>query len=115
MRGASYTPSPLLHNNRLYVLTDNGQLSNFNATTGIPLYQARMPKPYNFKASPVGAAGHLYLASEDEDVIVVAMGDAFRVLATNTMTGHSFIASPVIAGGSIYLRSRTHLFRIDGS
>ena len=115
MRGASYTPSPLLHNHRLYVLTDNGQLSNFNATTGIPLYQARMPKPYNFKASPVGAAGKLYLASEDEDVIVVAIGDAFRILATNTMTGHSFIASPVIAGGSIYLRSRTHLFRIDGS
>ena len=114
MRGASYTPSPLLHNNRLYVLTDNGQLSNFNATTGMPLYQARMPQPYNFKASPVGAAGKLYLASEEEDVIVVAMGDVFKVLATNTMTGHSFIASPVIAGGSIYLRSRTHLFRIDG-
>jgi outer membrane protein assembly factor BamB len=112
-RGASYTPSPLLYDNRLYVLTDNGQLSNFNATTGTPLYQARMPKPYNFKASPVGAAGKLYLASEDEDVIVVAMGDTFRVLATNTMPGHSFIASPVIAGGSIYLRSRTHLFRID--
>ena len=114
MRGASYTPSPLLHDNRLYVLTDNGQLSNLNATTGVQLYQARMPRPYNFKASPVGAAGKLYLASEEEDVIVVAMGDAFRVLATNTMTGHSFIASPVIAGGSIYLRSRTHLFRIDG-
>ncbi len=112
-RGASYTPSPLLHNNRLYVLTDSGQLSCLNATTGAPLYQqARLPKPYNFKASPVGASGKLYLASEDEDVVVVAMGDELKVLATNTMRDQSFIASPVIVGGDIYLRSRTHLFRI---
>jgi outer membrane protein assembly factor BamB len=113
-RGASYTPSPLVHNNRLYVLTDNGQLSCLNATTGLLLYQQeRLPKPYNFKASPVGANGKLYLASEEEDVVVVAMEDDFRVLATNTMPGQSFIASPVIVGGDIYLRSRTHLFRIS--
>jgi outer membrane protein assembly factor BamB len=112
-RGAPYTPSPLVHDNRLYVLADNGQLSCLNATTGAPLYQqVRLPKPYNFKSSPVGAGGKLYLASEDEDVVVVAMGDEFKVLATNTMAGQSFIASPVIADGTIYLRSRTHLFRI---
>ena len=113
-RGVSYTPSPLLHGNRLYVLTDSGQLSCLDASTGTPLYQqARLPKPYNFKSSPVGANGKLYLASEDEDVVVVAMGDTFRVLATNTMRDQSFIASPVIVGGDIYLRSRTHLFRIS--
>jgi outer membrane protein assembly factor BamB len=112
-RGASYTPSPLLHDNRLYVLTDNGLLSCFNATTGEPHYQqVRLPKPYSFKASPVGAGGKLFLASEEEDVVVVAMGDEFRVLATSTMPGQSFIASPVIVDGDIYLRSRTHLFRI---
>ena len=113
-RGASYTPSPLLHDNRLYVVTDSGLLSNFNATTGVPLYQqARLPKPYSFKASPVGANGKIYLATEDEDVVVVAMGDALKVLATNTMQGQSFIASPVIVDGDLYLRSRTHLFRIS--
>jgi hypothetical protein len=29
------------------------------------------------------------------------------------MRDQSFIASPVIVGGDIYLRSRTHLFRIS--
>ena len=112
-RGVSYTPSPVLHQNRLYVLSDNGLLSTLNATTGEPLYQQeRLPKPYSFKASPVGANGKLYLATEDEDVVVIAMGDEFKVLATNSMPGHSFIASPVIVDGDIYLRSRTHLFRI---
>jgi outer membrane protein assembly factor BamB len=112
-RGAAYTPSPVLHENRLYVVTDSGLLSNFNATTGEPLYQQqRLPQAYNFKASPLGVNGKLYLATEEGDVVVVRMGDRFEVLATNTLTDQSFIASPIIADGDIYLRSQTHLFRI---
>ncbi|HET9220342.1 MAG TPA: PQQ-binding-like beta-propeller repeat protein [Terriglobia bacterium] len=115
-RGAPYTPSPVVHQNRLYVVTDSGLLSNFNATTGQPIYQQmRLPKPYNFKASPVGANGKLYLATEEGDVVVVRMGDRFEVLATNTLTDQSFISSPVITGGDIYLRSQTHLYRIGES
>jgi outer membrane protein assembly factor BamB len=112
-RGASYTPSPLLHDGRLYVVADNGMISCFDAATGKPYYQqARLPKPYSFKASPVGAAGKFYLATEEGDVVVVRMGDRLEVLATNTFDNHSFIASPVIVDGTIYLRSRTHLFAI---
>ena len=114
-RGASYTPSPLLHEGRLYVLTDSGLLSAFDAATGKPFYQqARLPRPYSFKASPVGANGKLYLATEDEDVVVVRMGDRLEVLATNTLKGQSFIASPVIVDGEIYLRSQTQLFKVGG-
>jgi outer membrane protein assembly factor BamB len=112
-RGASYTPSPLLHDGRLYVVADNGMISCFDAATGKPYYQqARLPKPYSFKASPVGAAGKFYLATEEGDVVVVRMGDRLDVLATNTFDNQSFIASPVIVDGTIYLRSRTHLFAI---
>ncbi len=112
-RGLSYTASPVLHDNRLYVVTDSAQLTCFNATTGEPLYQqARLPKPYNFKASPVGARGKLYLSTEEGDVVVVKMGDTFEVVATNTLADQSFIATPAIADGDIFLRSRTHLFRI---
>ena len=58
--------SPVLHEGTLYVLTDTGMLSAFDAKTGKPYYQQmRLPKPYNFKASPVGANGKLYLASEE--------------------------------------------------
>jgi hypothetical protein len=40
------------------------------------------------------------------------MGDRFELLAVNTLEDQSFIASPVIVDGDIYLRSQTHLFRI---
>ena len=60
----------------------------------------------------MGADGRLYLASENEDVIVVKMGETFEVLGTNTLADQVFIATPAIAGGEIYLRSKTTLFCI---
>ena len=115
-RGVSYTPSPLLHDGRLYIVSDAGLVSCLDAATGTPHYeQRRLPMPYNFKASPVGVNGRMYLATEEGDVVVVRMGDRFDVLATNSLADQSFIASPVVADGTMYLRSRTHLFRIDGS
>jgi outer membrane protein assembly factor BamB len=115
-RGVSYTPSPLLHEGRLYVVSDAGLVSALDAATGRPHYQQmRLPRAYNFKASPVGAAGKVYLATEEGDIVVIRLGDRFEVLATNTLRDQSFIASPVIVEGAIYLRSRTHLFRIDGA
>jgi outer membrane protein assembly factor BamB len=112
-RGLAYTASPVLYEGKLYVVTDNGMVSAFNATTGEPYYaQTRLPKSYNLKASPVGANGKLYLATEDGDVVVVKMGEKFEVLATNTLTDQVFIATPVIAAGELYLRSQNTLFCI---
>ncbi|MDZ4801542.1 MAG: PQQ-binding-like beta-propeller repeat protein [Bryobacteraceae bacterium] len=114
-RGNSYTPSPVLHDGKLYFLTDNGMLSCFDAATGKPFYQQqRLPKPYNFKASPVAANGKLYLSAENGDVIVVALGGEFRVLATNTLTDQVFIATPAVVAGTMYLRSQDSLFAVRG-
>ncbi len=112
-RGNSYTASPVLHDGKLYVLTDSGMLSVFDGKTGTAHYQQqRLPKPYNFKASPVGANGKLYLASEEGDVLVMRMGETFEVLAINTLANQSFMATPAIVDGEIYLRSETTLFCI---
>jgi outer membrane protein assembly factor BamB len=113
-RGNSYTPSPVLAEGKLYVLTDSGMLSCFDAKTGTPFYQQqRLPKPYNFKASPVAANGKLYLASEEGDVIVVKMGEKYEVLATNTLESQTFIGTPAIVDGEIYLRGQNTLYCIQ--
>jgi outer membrane protein assembly factor BamB len=112
-KGNSYTASPVLFDNKLYVLTDTGMISCYNARTGEPFYQqTRLPKTYSFKSSPVGANGKLYLASENGDVIVLRMGEKFEVLATNTMPDQMFIATPAIVGGEIFLRSQNRLYCI---
>jgi outer membrane protein assembly factor BamB len=113
-RGLAYTASPVLYDNKLYVVTDNGLITAFNATTGEPYYaQTRLPKAYNLKSSPVGANGKLYLAMEDGDVVVVKMGEKFEVLATNHLNDQIFIATPVIAAGELYLRGQNTLFCIS--
>ena len=112
-RGLAYTTSPVLHDNILYFVTDNGLISAYNATTGEAFFaQTRLPKAYNFKASPVGANGKLYLATEDDDVVVLRMGEKFEVIATNTLTDQVFIATPVIADGDLFLRGQSTLFCI---
>jgi hypothetical protein len=45
-------------------------------------------------------------------VLVVKMGEKFEVLATNTFADQSFISTPAIADGEIYLRSETTLYCI---
>jgi outer membrane protein assembly factor BamB len=110
-RGTSYTPSPVLHDNKFYALTDNGTLNCYNATTGEPYYQQqRLPQADSFKASPVGAGDKLYLASESGVVTVVKMGEKFEVVATNTFEDQMFVSSPIVADGELFLRSKTHLF-----
>lgn len=113
-KGNPYTPSPVLHDDKLYFVSDTGMLSCLNALTGQPYYsQQRLPKPCSLKASPVGANGKLYIATEGGDVMVIKMGEKFEALATNTLDGQMFIATPAVAGGSIYLRSTTGLYAIQ--
>jgi outer membrane protein assembly factor BamB len=113
-RGLSYSASPVLYEGKLYFITDTAMVSALDAATGQPVYQqVRLPKPYNVKASPIVAGGKLYLSTEEGDVIVANIGPSLDIVATNSLSEQSFIASPAVANGDIYLRSRTHLFRIS--
>ena len=105
----------MLFDNQLYVLTDTGVLTNFDAMTGAVHYRQRLPGQSNFKASPVAVNGRLYLSSEEGRVFVVKMGPAFELLATNTLEDAVFIAAPAVVDGAIILRSQDGLYRIGGA
>jgi outer membrane protein assembly factor BamB len=112
-RGNSYTAAPVVHGGILYNVTDNGMLNAVRASDGEIYYrQQRLPKAYNFKASPVAANGKLYLATEEGDVVIVKLGEKYEVLATNTLTDQFFVASPVIVDGALFLRSAQALYCI---
>ncbi|HEV2915817.1 MAG TPA: PQQ-binding-like beta-propeller repeat protein [Pyrinomonadaceae bacterium] len=108
-RGSSYTGTPLVYGEHLYILADNGVLSAYNARTGERIYQERLPS--SFSASPVAADGKLYLASEDGEVFVVRAGPKFELLATNSM-GEALMATPAISDGIIFLRSQSYVYAI---
>jgi outer membrane protein assembly factor BamB len=112
-RGTPYNPSPVLKDDILYFISDTAMLSVFKASTGEAYYkQQRLPGPHSLKSSPVAINGKLYIATEEGDVFVLKMGDKFQVLATNHMGDDMFIATPAVAGGSLYLRGRSALYCI---
>jgi outer membrane protein assembly factor BamB len=101
--------TPLLYRDRLYTVSSVGILSCAEASTGKLLWKERLEGP--FSASPVVGDGKLYLVSEKGQTTVVRPGDKPHVLATNEL-GETFLATPAIAGGALYLRSDEHLYCI---
>jgi outer membrane protein assembly factor BamB len=112
-RDTPYVPSPLLYDGILYILkSNNGLLTALDAKSGAPHYQAqRLDKVPNVYASPVGAAGRIYITGRDGGTTVVRHGKTFEVLAENTLDD-GFDASPALAGGEMFLRGYTSLYRI---
>lgn len=112
-RSTPYVPSPLLYNNRLYFFANNtGILSCFDATSGKPILNAeRIPGLTGVYASPVGAAGKVYLVGRNGETIVLKQTDKLEILSTNKLDD-GFDASPAVVGKEIYLRGRQHLYCI---
>ena len=112
-KGTPYVPSPMLYDDTLYFLDNNRAiLSCFDAVSGKPHYlRERLEGARGFYASPVGAAGRVYLASQQGATLVLKRGPKLEVLATNELDD-GFDASPAIAGNEIYLRGRKYLYCI---
>jgi len=112
-RGLPYSTSPAVYEGRLFTVTDGGLLSCFDARTGAPHYlEQRLPRGSRVKSSPVVAGGKLYVATESGAVHVIEAGPTFVPVATNRLSGESFIASPAVAAGELLLRGRGRLFCI---
>jgi outer membrane protein assembly factor BamB len=56
----------------------------------------------------------LYFFSQDGTTTVVKPGRALEVLATNTLAD-GFMASPAADGNAFYLRTKTHLYRVEST
>ena len=63
-------------------------------------------------ASPVGAAGRVYIVGREGASVVVEHGNQFKILAVNRLDD-GFDASPAVVDDEIYLRGKRHLYRIS--
>jgi len=109
-RAAPLTPSPILVDESLYLVNDAGIASCVNAKTGELHWQQRLGG--TFSASPIFADGRIYFLSEQGTTTVIAPGNEFRLLAKNSLDGAT-LASMAVSAESIFIRSQTHLYRIE--
>ncbi len=112
-RHTPYVPSPLLYDDHLYFLRHyQGFLTCVAAKTGKRWYgPQRLAGIANVFASPVGAAGRVYIVSRNGTTMVISHGSKFNLLARNHLDD-SFSASPAIVGSELYLRGERNLYCI---
>ena len=103
--------SPLLSGDRLYYYKEKtGLLTCVDTRTGAPHYEsARIPGVGRTYASPVAAAGHVYLTDRGGTITVIRDTPALEVVATNDM-GEGIDATPAPAGRDLFIRGEAHLF-----
>jgi outer membrane protein assembly factor BamB len=110
-RGAPKKPSLLLLGDLLVMVNDSGVVTCLDAKTGAEVWTARLTDN-SYSASPIAAEGRIYFFSEDGKTSVIEAGRAFKVLAENTLAD-GFMASPAVDGRALYLRTKSHLYRIE--
>ncbi|MFQ3168719.1 MAG: outer membrane protein assembly factor BamB [Limisphaerales bacterium] len=111
-KGIAHVSSPLLVGKEIFVVHDGGVASCIDAMTGEPHWRERLGG--NHDASPVEICGRIYFCNREGKTTIVAAGSAFQILATNQLKG-TFKASPAVTDGALFLRSDTHLYRIEKS
>lgn len=101
-------PSPLLVGDELFVISDGGVGTCFDAATGKIHWTERIDG--NYSASPLFADGHIYFGNQEGNISVVKPGRGFEVVASNQVEG-SIMASPVALDGALVIRTDKALYR----
>jgi outer membrane protein assembly factor BamB len=112
-RDTPYVPSPLLYDGVFYLVKSNsGILTALDAKTGEALYgPERLEAIAEIYASPVAAAGRVYVLGRDGNALALASGRNLSILAKNSLDD-GFDASPVLSGKEMYLRGYRHLYKL---
>lgn len=103
-------PSPVLVDDLLYLVSNEGIASCVDALTGEVVWSERIGG--NYMASPVHGDGRIYAVSMQGTTTVMRAGRAFELLAANRLDA-GCLASPVVSGKALLLRTKTHLYRIE--
>jgi outer membrane protein assembly factor BamB len=106
-------PSPLLVGDLLFIVSSGGVATCIEAKTGEVVWKDRVGG--KFSASPIHAAGRIYLFDESSVTTVIEAARKFKKLAVNKLCGEHLMASPATVGNSLFVRTATHLYRIEDS
>jgi outer membrane protein assembly factor BamB len=113
-KGTPYVPSPLLMDGKLYFTQANDNLLTcLDAKTGKALIdRERLSDASSFYASPVAAAGRIYMVDRDGVGLVLKHASKLEVLAVNRLDDH-IDASPAVVGRQLFLRGHKYLYCIE--
>jgi len=105
-RAPSNLASPLVVDGRVYIVKKGGLSSCFNSEDGSTLWMTKRIRNFgDYYASPIYGDGKVFLTGENGFVTVIENGPKLKILSKNDM-GESTLATPSIADGKIFFRTR---------
>ncbi|MGE5737212.1 MAG: PQQ-binding-like beta-propeller repeat protein, partial [Acidobacteriota bacterium] len=108
-RGVPEVPSVLAYMGKLFLIRDGGILRCLDSQTGEVLFDERIGAAGGYSASPVGADGRVYLASQAGVVTIIdARSNSLKVLGQANLS-EKVCATPALVGNAIYVRTDKHL------
>ena len=109
----SSTPSVVAADGLIYLVTDKtGIASCLDMASGELVWRHRIGG--SFSASPILSGDRVYFFDRDGQTTVLAHGRTLKVLSVNKLQA-GCMASPAASDGALYLRSTTHLYRIEAA
>lgn len=109
-KSPSNIASPLIYDGRLFVVKKGGISASFNVSDGSEVWSKKRIRNFgNYYASPVAAAGRVYVPGENGNIVVLKSGPALEILERNDV-GDSIIATPAIANNRFYVRTLNKLY-----
>ena len=108
-QGSGTRSSQLLLGDRLFIVGDAGTATALDAATGKAVWQKRLGGEYS--SSPIVADGKIYCPDQEGQTTVLSATEPYDVLATNKLAD-GCMASPAVYDGALYMRTKTHLYKI---
>jgi outer membrane protein assembly factor BamB len=109
-REVAQRPGPVIVGDLLIQVSDNGIATALEAATGAQVWSRRLDG--SFYSSPVVADGRLYIFDRKGKGVVLSADRKGKILATNYLPD-GITATPAIAGQALFVRTATHLYRIE--
>jgi len=108
-------PAPLVYRGVMYLMKEGGIVSSVDPASGQVLKQGRTPNALEeYYASPVAGDGKIFVVSASGKVTVLKADAQWEILATSDLDEEVW-ATPAIAGGNLYIRTRNALYAFAAS
>ncbi len=105
-KSLAQVPTPVAVGDRLFVWSDRGVVTCYNAADGEEIWTKRIGG--NYYSSPVTAGGKIYCVAAEGEVVCIAAADKYQLLGRSQL-GEGSHATPAIHQGKMFLRTESSL------
>ena len=105
----SFTSSPVLHNERVYISVKTGELCCINARSGETIWGLKLA-PDQIHAAPTWADGKLYVPMFDGHVFVLKDTGSSGEILNQIALKQPCLAAPAVAQGKVLIQAKNKLY-----